>query len=201
MRTSVKTKPDDTSERIIATAETLFRRLGFGKTTVCDIASELRMSPANIYRFFPSKDAIVQAICKKALLVVDEKAWAIARSKGPAAERLERLIVELTAFHKKNFATEKRVADLVVAGIEQNWDAIRAHREVMCHIVELILRDGIAAGEFESVDPRRIAELFLRSVVAFTNPLVLPQYDEEGRDLLAEARATVRFVLRAITPR
>jgi AcrR family transcriptional regulator len=50
-----KPKPDDTRERIMETAETLFRRLGYSKTAVADIASELGMSPANVYRFFPSK--------------------------------------------------------------------------------------------------------------------------------------------------
>ena len=87
MRTQVRTKPDETRARIVETADTLFRRLGFAKTAVADIAAELGMSPANVYRFFPSKTAIVQAICQRCLSQVEEAAWAIARSKVPAAER------------------------------------------------------------------------------------------------------------------
>ena len=60
MNAQVRTKPDDTRARIMETAEALFRRLGFAKTTVADIAAELGMSPANIYRFFASKNAIVR---------------------------------------------------------------------------------------------------------------------------------------------
>jgi Bacterial regulatory proteins, tetR family len=55
MATQVKIKPDDTRARIMDTAEALFRRLGFAKTAVADIAAELKMSPANVYRFFPSR--------------------------------------------------------------------------------------------------------------------------------------------------
>ena len=51
----------DTQERILVVAERLFREIGYQKTTVADIAKLLRMSPANVYRFFPSKDAIRQA--------------------------------------------------------------------------------------------------------------------------------------------
>src|SRR5215468_4869174 len=102
MNPQVRTKPDDTRARIMATAEALFRRLGFGKTTVADIASELKMSPANVYRFFPSKDAIVEAICKHCLKEVEEQAWAVARSKAPASQRLERLVLEIVAYHKEN---------------------------------------------------------------------------------------------------
>ena len=81
MRPQVRTKPDDTRARIVETAEVLFRRLGFAKTTVADIAAELHMSPANVYRFFPSKTAIVQAICYRCLSEVEEAAWAITFSR------------------------------------------------------------------------------------------------------------------------
>ena len=201
MNRQVRTKPDDTRERIRATAEALFRRLGFAKTAVADIAAELRMSPANIYRFFDSKNAIVEAICRRCLSAVEERAWAVARSKAPAAQRMERLILEILAYHKENLVTEHRVNELVVAAIEHSWDTIRAHKDVMRNVIELVLRDGIDAGDFEPVDPRETAELIMRSLVPFTNPLVVGQCLEEGDDLEAQARASVRFLLRAITPR
>jgi AcrR family transcriptional regulator len=201
MNPQVRAKPEDTRERIMATAEALFRRLGFAKTAVADIAAELGMSPANVYRFFDSKNAIVEAICRRCLSSVEEKAWAVARSKAAAAARLERLILEILAYHKENLVTEHRVNEMVVAAIEQNWDTIRAHKDTIRNVVELILRDGIDAGEFEPVDPRETADLIMRSVVSFTHPLVVGQCLEEGDDLEAQARASVRFLLRAITPR
>jgi AcrR family transcriptional regulator len=197
----IKAKPDDTRERIMETAEALFRRLGYAKTAVADIAAELKMSPANIYRFFDSKDAIVEAICRRCLSEAEEKAWAVARSKAPAVQRMERLILEILAYHKENLVTEHRVNELVVAAIEHSWGTIRAHKNVITNVAELIVRDGIDAGEFEAVDPHATAELFMRSCVAFTHPLVVGQCMEEGQDLEAEARASVRFLLRAITPR
>src|SRR4051794_38317734 len=196
-----KVRPDDTRGRIIETAEALFRRLGFAKTTVADIASELKMSPANVYRFFPSKNAIVEAICKHCLSDVEEKAWAVARSKAPAAQRMERLILEILAYHRENLATEHRVNELVVAAIEHSWDTIRNHKDALRNVTELILRDGIEAGEFEPVDPRRTAELFMRAMVVFTNPMFLGSCLDDFADLQVEARDSVQFLLRAISPR
>jgi AcrR family transcriptional regulator len=201
MNPLIKIKPDDTKARIVEVAEALFRRIGYGKTTVADIAAELDMSPANVYRFFPSKNAIVEAICRRCLAAVEEKAWRVARSKAPAAERMERLILEILAYHKENLITEHRVNDMVLAAIEHSWETIRAHKEVMSNVTELILRDGIDAGEFEPVDPRTAAGLIMRSVVCFTHPLILGQCIDEGEDVEAEARASIRFLLRAITPR
>src|SRR5215216_1718876 len=159
MNPQVKIKPDDTRARIIEAAEVLFRRIGFAKTAVADIAAELRMSPANVYRFFPSKNAIVEAICQRCLSEVENKAWAVARSKAPAAQRLERLVLEILAYHKENLITEKRVNDMVLAAIEQSWEAIRAHKQVMRTVTELIVRDGIETGEFEPVDPGETADV------------------------------------------
>jgi AcrR family transcriptional regulator len=199
MNPQVKLKPDDTKARIVEVAEALFRRLGYAKTTVADIAAELDMSPANVYRFFPSKNAIVEAICRQCLAEVEEKAWRVARSKAPAAERMERLILEILAYHKENLITEQRVNDMVLAAIEHSWETIRTHKQVMGNVTELILRDGIEAGEFEPVDPHTTAGLIMRSVVCFTHPLLVGQCLEEGEDVEAEARASIRFLLRAIT--
>src|SRR5262249_15879744 len=142
MNTVVKARPDDTRARIIETAEALFRRLGYAKTAVADIASELGMSPANVYRFFPSKAAIVEAICERCLAELHDKAWAVTRSRAPASTRIERLVLETLTYHKENLLTEQRVHDMVVVAIEQNWDAIKIHKETLRGMIEMIIRDG-----------------------------------------------------------
>jgi AcrR family transcriptional regulator len=201
MRPQVKAKPDDTRARILETAEALFRRLGFAKTAVADIATELGMSPANVYRFFPSKNAIVDAICQRCLSEVEEKAWAVARSKAPAGQRVERLFLEILAYHKDNLLTEKRVHDMVLVAMEQNWNAILAHKEVVRTVIELILRDGIEMGEFEPIDPRETSHALMRSMVGFCHPVLVAESLQDGHDLEAEARSSVHFLLRAITLR
>jgi len=62
----------DTRERILVVAERLFRQLGYQKTTVADIAKELRMSPANVYRFFDSKKSIHEGVCRVLMGEVEE---------------------------------------------------------------------------------------------------------------------------------
>ena len=162
----VKTKPDDTRARIMETAEALFRRLGYAKTAVADIASELGMSPANVYRFFPSKTAIVQAICQRCLTELDEKVWAIARSRGPrATSGWSAWSSKSSPITRKIFWKNRRLMTSCMVAMEENWDAIMAHKEVIRTAIELILRDGIEAGEFEQVDPRETSALIMRAFV------------------------------------
>lgn len=201
MSAQTKTKPDDTRARIIEVAEALFRRLGFAKTAVADIAAELGMSPANVYRFFPSKNAIVQAICGRCLGELEDKVWAVARARGPAAARMERLFLEILAYHKDNLLTEKRVHDIVLVAMEHSWEAILAHKEVVRTVVELILRDGVEAGDFEVANPRETSQLIMQSMVTYGHPVLIAQSLQDGHDLEVEARALVRFLLRAVTIR
>jgi AcrR family transcriptional regulator len=201
MTAQIRTKPDDTRARIMDTAEALFRRLGYAKTAVADIAAELKMSPANVYRFFASKNAIIEAICQRCLGELEDTAWAVARSRGSAAERLERLVLEILAYHRENHLTEQRVNDMVLAAIELSWGAIRAHKEHMRMVFEAVLREGIERGEFERVDPCETSRLMLISLVNFCHPVLVAQYLQDQGDLETDARATIRFLLRAITPR
>jgi AcrR family transcriptional regulator len=196
-----KAKPDDTRARIMDTAEALFRRLGYSKTAVADIAAELKMSPANVYRFFPSKNAIIEAICQRCLSECEERCWAVARSRGTAADRIERMVIEILNYHRENHLVDQRVNDMVLAAIELSWGAIRAHKEHMRGVFETILRDGIEQGEFDKVDPAETARLLMISLVQFCHPMLVAQYLQDEQDIDADARASVRFVLRAITPR
>src|SRR5258708_25320921 len=83
----------DMRSRIVATAEHLFRVYGYQKTTVADIAKELKMSPANVYRFFQSKRELTEAVAYLLMGEVEAAATAIATNADePAAARLRRCL-------------------------------------------------------------------------------------------------------------
>src|SRR5882757_1418746 len=86
----------DMRSRIVAMAEHLFRVYGYQKTTVADIAKELKMSPANVYRFFQSKKELTEAVAHLLMGEVEAAATAIAtNSVEPAASRLRRFLASV----------------------------------------------------------------------------------------------------------
>jgi Tetracyclin repressor-like, C-terminal domain len=155
--------------------------------------------------------AFLQSLCGAAstLLTFNEAFAALSNTGGffrvPKEGAFEAaaatLFLEILSYHKDNLLIEKRVHDMVLVAIEQNWNAILAHKETMRTAVELILRDGIEAGEFERVDPRETSHFFMQSLVGFCHPVLVAQSLQDGHDLESEARDSVRFLLRAITPR
>jgi AcrR family transcriptional regulator len=57
------TQGSDHRQRILEAARRCFVRSGFHRATMQDVAAEAGMSAGNIYRYFPSKDAIVRGLC------------------------------------------------------------------------------------------------------------------------------------------
>src|SRR5918993_2895824 len=95
MTSTVSPPEPDTRCRIVETAERFFRTFGYQKTTVADIAKALKMSPANVYRFFDSKKAINEAVAERLMREVEGALEAIACQKAPAAARLRDMIATM----------------------------------------------------------------------------------------------------------
>jgi hypothetical protein len=92
------------------------------------------------------------------------------------------------------------VHDIVLVAMENNWAAIEAHTEMIRAVIEKILRDGIEKNEFDKVDARETSVQIKRAMVAFCHPLMVAECLQEGQGE-TEARDSMRFLLRAITPR
>ena len=61
--TSRRTADAERRERILEGAERAFVRHGFHAATMQHVADEIGMSPGNLYRYFPAKEAIVEGLC------------------------------------------------------------------------------------------------------------------------------------------
>jgi AcrR family transcriptional regulator len=57
--------PPANRARILDAAERCFVRSGFHRASMQDVATEAGMSAGNIYRYFPSKNALVAALCER----------------------------------------------------------------------------------------------------------------------------------------
>ncbi len=170
---------DETRARIVAEAERLFRHYGYSKTTVADIADACAMSSANVYRFFASKSAIIQAICCVIISDLESQLHRIASADAPASQRLTQLI-ELLARHTAETLThEKKVHEMAVVAMEEHWGVIERHLELIKTLIAGIIASGIEAGEFRRQDPKQAARCVHFALVGLKHPVVAAQC---GRD-------------------
>ncbi|MCK1677541.1 MULTISPECIES: TetR family transcriptional regulator [unclassified Bradyrhizobium] len=200
MDRSVRTgrESDEARARILGAAEERFRRVGHHRTSVADIAAELGMSPANIYRFFPSRNAIDESICGRLLNELADFAFAIARRNAPAAEKLEELLSTVHHHSKMTLVTAKPMHDLIVAATQENWPIIKAHIERMETIFEAIIRGGAQAGQFDVEDAAEAARAVRSAFMPFFHPILIEHCVVHGEDTEAGLRDQIRFILKAL---
>src|SRR6202047_3965983 len=103
----------DTRKLIVEIAERLFQQMGFQKTTVADIARELRMSPANVYRFFGAKSEINEAVCMDLLGKIEAEAAKSAASRGTAAQRIRNLFGSVKKTRSKLYMSDRKLHELI----------------------------------------------------------------------------------------
>ena len=193
-----RTDPDEVRARILEVAEAHCRRIGYHKTSVADIASELGMSPANVYRFFPSRDAINESICRRVVNEVADIACAIARTNAPALEKLDRLLTAVHQHNKTKLIKERRIHDMIVTATQENWAIIKTHIERMVTIFEAIIREGTEAGELKVEDPAEAARAVNTAFTPFFHPILIEHCVEHGEDTEAGLREQIRFILKAL---
>jgi AcrR family transcriptional regulator len=188
---------EETVARIIEVAEEQFRRIGYAKTAVADIARALGMSPANVYRFFPSKAAINDAIAEKCLAEVEVLLREIVGEDRPAGERLERFVLDLHRFNKSRCVSEQRLHDMVTAAMEENWAAVEAHIAMIQGLLAELIADGVRRKEFAAdLDAAEAAQAVFTASVAVLHPALIAQFAHH--DLEKDAHRLVRFLLRAL---
>jgi AcrR family transcriptional regulator len=175
LETPLDIQRQETVTRILDSAERLFRHYGYAKTNVADIAKDLGMSPANIYRFFASKTEIHQAICGRMLEASVNQAKGIFSQKIGATERLRQWI---HAQHKMTLETmldHEKVHEMVVVALERDWHVIDAYVNRLHDLAANVIREGIAAGEFPEQDADAASRCFGAATVILCHPQMVAQ--------------------------
>jgi AcrR family transcriptional regulator len=188
----------DTRERILGVAERLFREIGYQKTTVADIAKVLRMSPANVYRFFDSKKAIHEGVARTLMGGVEEAAQTIATSRGSAAARLRELLTTVHRMNSERYVGDSKLHEMVEIAMEESWQVCVAHMERITQTIAGVIADGAAAGEFEAPDVPLAAMCTCTAMMRFFHPQMIAQAATKPGPSLDQM---IDFVLAALAPR
>jgi AcrR family transcriptional regulator len=165
----------DTRERILVVAERLFREIGYQKTTVADIAKVLRMSPANVYRFFDSKKAIHEGVARILMGEVEDAAQAIATRPGPAAGRLRELMTSIHRMNSERYVGDSKLHEMVEIAMEESWEVCVAHMERITQTIGAVIAEGTASGEFEAPDVPLAAMCACTAMMRFFHPQMIAQ--------------------------
>ena len=136
-------------------AAELFARQGYHGTTTREIAGAVGIRQPSLFHHFGSKQAIVEAILNWDLGVALPRVRVIADQDEPAPERLYRYLqADVTHLATAPYNLSGVYAEEVIGSPEFSSWAQR--RDELHDIVEGIVRDGIAQGDFIAVDSNMV---------------------------------------------
>jgi AcrR family transcriptional regulator len=154
--------------KIIEQTEEKFFRDGFYKTTMDEIASELRISKKTIYKFFPSKDDLVKAIAKYFMNRLKNTILPALNSDKNAIEKLGDLINILAKVSEKISAARMEELKRHYPSLWNEIDSFRT--EMMFGNITKVIEQGKKEGLFVDYPTNIIMNVLVVSVRTIVNP-------------------------------
>lgn len=187
--------PEETRQRIMEAAWDLFRQLGT-RTTVAEVAEKLGMSAANVYRFFPSKQALSEAVCSHVLGQMTAFARGIAGGPATASLRIRNILLAMHRAMRDQMVGASRVHEIVEVAISERWAPIETFENDIANVLAGLVAEGQRTGEFGPGDAQVLGRLTLCACSGIHHPVLIALYD--GPDADPKPDDIVDFVLRAL---
>ncbi|KOU42546.1 TetR family transcriptional regulator [Streptomyces sp. NPDC060334] len=186
-----------TPERILETTEDVLRRFGPTKATVVDVARALGVSHGSVYRHFPSKAALREAVTDrwlaKSIVMLEEIASAPAET---APSKLEAWLEALFEAKRKKAGADPELFATYTVLLAENSGVVDRHLSELIEQLVRIIADGVEAGTLAAPDVPAAA----RAVFDATGRFHDPQYaaDWLSPTILPEFEAVTSLVIRGL---
>ena len=188
-----------TQERILETAEDVLRRFGPAKATVVDVARALDVSHGSVYRHFPSKAALRDAVAERWLARISEPLQAVADEDGPAPERLRRWLELLIAAKRSRALEDPELFATYVQLVDESREVVLAHVRTLTGQLARIIEDGVRRGELSDVDPAVASRAGFDATARFHHPAHAAEWSDPG--IAAAFEGVWSLLVAALGPR
>jgi AcrR family transcriptional regulator len=161
-----------TRRSILRAARTVFVAKGFQKATTHDVAREAGLSVGSIYTYFRSKDDLIRESINAANRDETDAVLGDVRSTGNIREKVARAIAGWYAYTIEAPGVPAFLAEVWAAAARKPAirDLVARRRERIATVATVILREGLAAGEF----PRDLdVDATARALAAMLDGVVL----------------------------
>lgn len=188
----------DKRERILRAVRTVVGEVGFRDAQLTMVANAAGVATGTVYRHFPSKaELFAETLGLNARHEIDVMT-AVVAAEGPAAARLADAV---RVFAYRAVAARRLAYAMMAEPAEPAVDAARlVYRRAIGDLLESVIRDGIASGEFPAQDARAAAACLVGALIeGLIGPLAPESSDLADTRGLVEAIAD--FCLRAVAGR
>jgi AcrR family transcriptional regulator len=185
-----------TPERILEVTEDVLRRFGLAKATVVDVARALDVSHGSVYRHFPSKASLRQAVAKRWLDRVNAPLQKVMEGSGPAPAKLERWLRTMISIKHKKLCEDPEMFATYLTLAREACEVVKAHKDGLVDQIANILSEGVKQGAFQVADLKASARALFDATSRFHHPAHADEWSEQ--DSGARLDAVLALLLRGL---
>jgi AcrR family transcriptional regulator len=191
--------PEPTETRLLTLAAEHVRRFGAARATIVGVAAEAGMTHANVYRYFPSKLALLEEVTAAWLRPLEAQLREAADGADPAQDKLERMLLAVHRAYREKLDADPALFDLLIDSLTKERPAARKHRARVQSEMQRVVEEGGASGAFAMTDRRRALSLVFDASHRFIHPVALKLDREIPAAALAQRfERIVSMTLRAL---
>ncbi|HMN71145.1 MAG TPA: TetR/AcrR family transcriptional regulator [Rhodoblastus sp.] len=185
--------------RIMEAAATFLRRYGPRRVTVVAIAEAAGMSHANVYRYFPSKAALIEEVTAAWLKPIEAEVRVIAESPDPAPDKLERILFAIQRAYRDKLERDPQLFRILAEAAQTDAPVARKHRARLQGAVQRTIEEGFAQGNFRQIDLQRALTLVFDVAHRFVHPAAIILDARTARSVLnTRASRVTRLLLQEL---
>ncbi|MEI7811226.1 MAG: TetR/AcrR family transcriptional regulator [Ignavibacteria bacterium] len=157
------------SEKILGLAKEKFMQAGFYRTSMDELARDLSMSKKTIYKYFESKEKLVEAIVTEIISGISQKMEQEILGEGNAVEKIIGMLL-IIGTNVKQVGGERWLTDMKLHA-PAVWKKVEEFRSKKLNAnLKRIIKQGIEEGYFENLPIEIVLPVFISSVNGVVNP-------------------------------
>lgn len=161
-------RPPLTPDVVLTATEAVIRRHGPAKATVVDVARELGVSHTAVYKHFPTKQALREAVTRRWLDPLrDELAAVASDASTPPPQRLRAWLARVLVTKRAKAADDPELFAAYGILATEHGGLAEAHVADLLSQVEGIVVAGVTDGSFAALDAAATARAVLDATTRF----------------------------------
>jgi AcrR family transcriptional regulator len=190
---------EPTGTRLLEIATEHVRRHGIERTTLVSVAREAGVSHAAAYRYFASKDALIDAVTGEWLKAIELALAGIADSPDPADDKLERMMLLVARLYRDRLDGEPNLYRLWLAALAERRPVARRHRRRLRGLIDRVIEEGRATDLFRARSNERLILFLTDALYRFIDPAAIAADRDIDRGEIDQRLARLlRVVIRAM---
>lgn len=192
----------DPKSRLLTIAAEHLQRSGRNRVRLVAVAEEAGMTHANVYRYFSSRDDMLDAVVAAALKPVETHLADLAGAPDPADDKLERMIFALARDYRDFLERNPMTFELFAEAVAGNRVLARRHLGRVRRFFSDAIDEGLVAGIFAVSDRDAALAFLVDALHRFTHPVSVLADRRRLRSLVdSRLRVSVSVVVRVMRSR